>query len=149
MLKKFSKTDKILFLLAISSLVFSEILFFTGDKEGSQFVGLWVPTILAFGIYLKLIKSYNNDWIHTLFCRDSNFYIWDSILFCNSRIKKIKLMDFSVQTLIKIVISFSLLNVWLLRYKQESRGEGVQREICMKNLKLMVYQKGSFWSLDF
>ena len=61
MLKKFTTSDKILFLLAIASLLFSEILFFTGDKEGSQFIGLWVPTILAFGIYLKLIKISNND----------------------------------------------------------------------------------------
>jgi len=48
-------------LLAFSSLLFSEVLFFTGDKEGAQFVGLWVPTILAFGIYFRLIKKSNND----------------------------------------------------------------------------------------
>jgi hypothetical protein len=56
MFKKFTITDKLLMLAAISSLLFSEILFFSGDHKGSQFVGLWVPTILAFGIYLRLIK---------------------------------------------------------------------------------------------
>lgn len=60
MFKRFSLVDKLIFLAAISSLLFSEILFFSGDKDGSQFVGLWVPTILAFGIYLHLIKK-NKD----------------------------------------------------------------------------------------
>ncbi len=61
MFKKFTLTDKLLLLAAFSSLLFSEILFFSGDKEGSQFVGIWVPTILAFGIYLRLIKQSKND----------------------------------------------------------------------------------------
>lgn len=61
MFNKFTITDKLLFLAAMASLLFSEILFFTGDKEGSQFVGIWVPTILAFGIYLKLIKLTKDD----------------------------------------------------------------------------------------
>ena len=61
MFNKFTTPDKILFFLAFASLLFSEILFFTGDKEGSQFIGLWVPTILAFGIYLKLIKLSKDD----------------------------------------------------------------------------------------
>jgi hypothetical protein len=61
MFNKFTKTDKLLFILAFISLIFSETLFFIGDKEGSQFIGLWVPSILAFGIYLKLIKISRND----------------------------------------------------------------------------------------
>ena len=61
MFNKFTKTDKILFILAFISLIFSETLFFAGDKEGAQFIGLWVPSILAFGIYLKLIKISRND----------------------------------------------------------------------------------------
>jgi len=57
MLKKFSITDKMLFLAALLSLTYSEVLFFTGEKEDATFMGIWVPSILAFGIYLKLIKS--------------------------------------------------------------------------------------------
>jgi hypothetical protein len=57
MLKKFSITDKMLFLAALLSLIYSEVLFFTGEKEDATFMGIWVPSILAFGIYLKLIKS--------------------------------------------------------------------------------------------
>jgi hypothetical protein len=61
MFKKFTITDKLLFLCALSSLVFSEVLFFQGEKQDAIFLGLWVPSILAFGIYLKLINNTKND----------------------------------------------------------------------------------------
>jgi hypothetical protein len=32
-----------------------------GEKEAAIFVGLWVPSILGFGIYLKLINGKSND----------------------------------------------------------------------------------------
>ena len=57
MSKKFTKTDIILILTAIISLIFSEYLWFSGEKDGALFVGLWVPTILCFGIYSRLIKN--------------------------------------------------------------------------------------------
>jgi hypothetical protein len=56
MLNKFTTADKLLFVAALLSLVFSEILYFNGYKEDGMFIGLWVPSILAFGIYLNLIK---------------------------------------------------------------------------------------------
>jgi hypothetical protein len=31
-------------------------MWFMGEKEASIFIGLWVPSILGFAIYLKLIK---------------------------------------------------------------------------------------------
>jgi hypothetical protein len=61
MFKKFSIADKLLFIAALSSLIFSEILYFQGEKEDGTFIGLWVPSILAFGIYLKLINNSKND----------------------------------------------------------------------------------------
>lgn len=61
MFKKFTTADKLLFVSAILSLVFSEILYFQGDKPGGIFIGIWVPSILAFGIYLKLINNSKND----------------------------------------------------------------------------------------
>ena len=61
MLKKFTSTDKLLFVAALLSLVFSEALYFQGAKPEGTFIGLWVPSILAFGIYLKLIKNSTND----------------------------------------------------------------------------------------
>jgi len=57
MFKKFTPTDKLMFISAFLSLIFSEILFFRGMKIEGGFIGLWVPSILAFGIYLKLIKN--------------------------------------------------------------------------------------------
>jgi hypothetical protein len=57
MLKKFTITDKLLFIAALLSLIYSEVLFFNGYKQDATFMGIWVPSILAFGIYLKLIKS--------------------------------------------------------------------------------------------
>ncbi len=57
MFKKFTLADKLLFVAALLSLIFSEFLFFQGEKEDGTFIGLWVPSILAFGIYLKLIKN--------------------------------------------------------------------------------------------
>ena len=57
MFKKFTIADKLLFVAALLSLIYSEILFFSGDKQDATFIGIWVPSILAFGIYLKLIKS--------------------------------------------------------------------------------------------
>jgi hypothetical protein len=57
MFKKFNITDILLLISALSSLIFSEILFFSGEKENAIFIGLWVPSILAFGIYLRLIKN--------------------------------------------------------------------------------------------
>lgn len=61
MFQKFTTADKLLFLAAVLSLIFSEILYFQGAKEDGTFIGLWVPSILAFGIYLKLINKTKND----------------------------------------------------------------------------------------
>ena len=61
MFKKFTTTDKMLFVAAILSLMFSEVLYFQGYKADGTFIGLWVPSILAFGVYLKLINNTKND----------------------------------------------------------------------------------------
>ncbi len=55
MYKKFTLADKILFISAFLSLIFSETLWFRGEKDAAIFIGLWVPTILGFGIYLNLL----------------------------------------------------------------------------------------------
>jgi hypothetical protein len=61
MFKKFTLADKLLFLSAFLSLIFSEVLYFKGEATAAIFIGIWVPSILAFGIYLKLIKMDQND----------------------------------------------------------------------------------------
>ncbi len=60
MFKKFTITDKLLLISAIFSLIYSEVLYFQGEKIEGIFIGLWVPSILAFGIYLKLINQSKN-----------------------------------------------------------------------------------------
>lgn len=57
MLGKLGKTDRILLFLALGTLIFSELMWFQGEREGALFVGLWVPTILGFAIFLKLLKG--------------------------------------------------------------------------------------------
>jgi hypothetical protein len=61
MFKKFTISDKLLIVAAALSLIYSEILYFSGEKADATFMGLWVPSILAFGIYMKLIKNTKND----------------------------------------------------------------------------------------
>jgi hypothetical protein len=61
MFKKFTLTDILLFVSAFLSLIYSEILFFNGNANQAIFIGLWVPSILSFGIYLKLINKDKND----------------------------------------------------------------------------------------
>jgi hypothetical protein len=61
MFKKFTMADKLLFIAAFLSLVFSETLYFKGEANAAIFIGIWVPSILAFGIYLKLVKNTKND----------------------------------------------------------------------------------------
>ena len=60
MFKKFTIADKFLFIAALLSLIFSEILYFQGEKADANFIGIWVPSILAFGIYLKLLQNKKN-----------------------------------------------------------------------------------------
>lgn len=61
MLKKFTTADKLLFIAAFLSLIFSEILYFKGEAIAAIFIGIWVPTILAFGIYLRILNNQKND----------------------------------------------------------------------------------------
>jgi len=51
----------LLFAAALLSLLFSEIVYFQGHKLEAIFVGIWVPSILGFGIYLKLIGRAKNE----------------------------------------------------------------------------------------
>jgi hypothetical protein len=60
MLKKFTPSDYIMLISAFSSLIFSELLWFKGEKEAAIFIGLWVPSILGFAIFLKLINNKND-----------------------------------------------------------------------------------------
>ncbi len=60
MIKKFSTSDILMLISAFASLIFSELLWFKGEKEAAIFIGLWVPSILGFAIFLKLINQKND-----------------------------------------------------------------------------------------
>ncbi len=60
MLKKLTTSDILMLIAAFSSLIFSELLWFKGEKEAAIFIGLWVPSILGFAIFLKLINTKND-----------------------------------------------------------------------------------------
>lgn len=60
MFKKATTADKLFLTAAILSLIYSEILFFSGEKQDATFVGLWVPSIMAFAIFFKLINQSKN-----------------------------------------------------------------------------------------
>jgi len=60
MMKKLDKIDKMMLFLAFLTLIVSEMMWFTGEKQGAMFMGLWVPSILGFAIYLKLLKIDRN-----------------------------------------------------------------------------------------
>ena len=61
MFKKFTVADILLMGSAFLSLIFSETLWFKGERESAIFIGLWVPSIIGFGIYLKLLNNKRND----------------------------------------------------------------------------------------
>jgi hypothetical protein len=61
MFNKFTLTDKLLFIASFLVIIFSKILYWNGHKEDAIFVGLWAPSILAFGIYLKAIGNSKDD----------------------------------------------------------------------------------------
>ena len=49
------KSELCILLAALISLGLSASLFFNGQTEEAMFTGLWVPSILGFGAFFKLI----------------------------------------------------------------------------------------------
>lgn len=54
------KSDYFILAAALISLLLSIYLWFSGNKEAGLFVGLWVPSIIGLGAYLKTISGGNN-----------------------------------------------------------------------------------------
>lgn len=51
----FRKSDICILLAVIISFVLSAYLWFSGQHEQGLFTALWVPSILCFGIYFRLM----------------------------------------------------------------------------------------------
>jgi hypothetical protein len=56
MFKKLNKIDIAMLALAFLSLIVAETFWYFGERQEALFIGLWVPSILGFAIYLKLLK---------------------------------------------------------------------------------------------
>ena len=56
MFSKYKKSDYLLLLADFISFIISVALWFSGYKDEGLYVGIWVPSILALGVYLKQIK---------------------------------------------------------------------------------------------
>lgn len=48
-------SDTFILLAVVISFVLSGYLWFSGQRDEGLFTAMWVPSILAFGIYFKLI----------------------------------------------------------------------------------------------
>ncbi len=46
---------------SIASMGLSMIFQFTGQEKRANFIGLWAPTLLMFGLYNKLVKLQGSD----------------------------------------------------------------------------------------
>ena len=58
----FSPSDYAIGTAAFTSFLLSVYIWFSGHKEAGVFVGIWVPSILSFGTYLKsTMKVRKND----------------------------------------------------------------------------------------
>ncbi|WP_199535486.1 hypothetical protein [Rhodohalobacter sp. SW132] len=50
------KSDYFILLAALLSMVLSIWLWFSGSTDAGLFVGIWVPSILGFGAYFKILS---------------------------------------------------------------------------------------------
>lgn len=53
----FRKSDFFILLAVTISFAVSAYLWFSGQREEGIFTAIWVPSILSFGIYFKLMSS--------------------------------------------------------------------------------------------
>lgn len=53
----YKASDYLILAAAFISFILSVSLWFTEQKEQGQFVGLWVPSILAYGCFIRLRKE--------------------------------------------------------------------------------------------
>jgi hypothetical protein len=51
----FSKADIFIFIAIVVSFVLGVYLWFSGNRDQGLFVATWVPALLCFGIYFKLL----------------------------------------------------------------------------------------------
>lgn len=50
------RSDYFILAAALVSMILSIFLWFLGNQDAGLFVGIWVPSILGFGAYFKILK---------------------------------------------------------------------------------------------
>lgn len=55
-----NKSDYFILSAALISMILSIYLWFGVDQDAGLFVGIWVPSIIGFGAYFKILKYRNN-----------------------------------------------------------------------------------------
>ncbi|WP_165779061.1 hypothetical protein [Rhodohalobacter barkolensis] len=50
------RSDYFILAAALISMILSIFLWFSGNQDAGLFVGIWVPSILGFGAYFKILK---------------------------------------------------------------------------------------------
>lgn len=50
------KSDYYILTAALVSMILSIYLWFSGQQDAGLYVGIWVPSILGFGAYFKILK---------------------------------------------------------------------------------------------
>lgn len=58
---KINTSDYVLLGAAFLSFLFSVYLWFSGHRDEGVFVGIWVPSILSFGVYFRLATRGNQQ----------------------------------------------------------------------------------------
>jgi len=53
----FTRNDYLIGLATLISFVLSVSLWFSGQKDSGLFVGIWVPSILSFGAFVKTCQQ--------------------------------------------------------------------------------------------
>ncbi len=52
-----SKADVFILIACAIAFILGVYLFFTGNREQGMFAAMWVPALLCFGIYFKLLSQ--------------------------------------------------------------------------------------------
>lgn len=52
-----SKADALILIALLLAFALGVYLWFTGQREEGMFAALWVPAILGFGIYFRLLRQ--------------------------------------------------------------------------------------------
>lgn len=66
------KRDIVILTSAFLSFILSVYLWFSGDKEMGQYVSIWVPTIIIYGIFLNTLPK---KWMTFSYLSLDAFYL--------------------------------------------------------------------------